>query len=325
MSRCRLSVIIVTYNSRGLIERCLRALWPQLQSADEVFVVDNASTDSGVEGLETAFPGLQIVRNGQNLGYAAGNNVALRQARGEYVLLLNPDVVLGPNALAVATAYLDSNADVGILGARILLPSGRLDPPARRTFKTPSTYLYKLTGLSWLFPRHPRFGRYYLSYLDEGAITEVDAVVGAFLMIRRVAVEQVGLLDERFFMYCEDEDWCWRTKQAGWRVVYHPGVVAHHRKGSSTRTRRFAMACHWHRSIFLYHRKNIAPRYPAPVNGAVYAGMVLSLGVTLGVSGVRRLLGRNGTPATPPSMDDSGHLEAAFPEAADPARVQSVG
>jgi len=325
MSRCRLSVIIVTYNSRGLIERCLRALWPQLQSADEVFVVDNASTDRGVEGLETAFPGLQVVRNRQNLGYAAGNNAALRQARGEYLLLLNPDVVLGPNALAVATVYLDNNADVGILGAKILLPSGRLDPPARRTFKTPATYLYKLTGLSWLFPRHPRFGRYYLSYLDEDAITEVDAVVGAFLMVRRALVEQVGLLDERFFMYCEDEDWCWRAKQAGWRVVYHPQVVAHHRKGSSTRTRRFAMACHWHRSIFLYHRKNIAPRYPAVVNGAVYAGMALSLGVTLGVSSVRRLLGRDGPPAMPPSGGDAGRPIAPYPEAAEPARVRSAG
>jgi GT2 family glycosyltransferase len=304
MTRPRLSSITVTYNSGALIGACLRALWPQLDPSDEVFVVDNASSDGSLDGLAGAFPGVRLIQNSTNLGYAGGNNVALRRARGEYILLLNPDVVLDPRALSIALAYLDANPDVGVLGARILLPTGRLDPPARRTFKTPATYLYKLMGLSRLFPRHRRFGHYYLSYLDDDCIADVDAVVGAFLLTRRSVVEQVGLLDERFFMYCEDEDWCWRAKQAGWRIVYHPDVVAHHRKGSSARMRRFAMICHWHRSIFLYHRKNIAPRYPAMVNVPIYGGMLASLMLTLGITGVRQLLRRDGprlpaSPATP--------------------------
>jgi GT2 family glycosyltransferase len=304
MTRPRLSVIIVTYNSRALIGACLRALWPQLDPSDEVFVVDNASSDDSLEGLAGAFPGIQLIQNPMNVGYAGGNNVALRHARGEYILLLNPDVVLDSCALTIAIPYLDANPEVGVLGARVLLPTGRLDPPARRTFKTPATYLYKLTGLSRLFPRNRRFGRYYLSYLDDNCLTDVDAVVGAFLLIRRSVVEQIGLLDERFFMYCEDEDWCWRAKRAGWRIVYHPDVVAHHWKGSSTRMRRVAMVCHWHWSIFLYHRKNIAPRYPAMVNVPIYGGMLASLALTLGITGVRQLLHRDGSPHPSPAATD---------------------
>jgi GT2 family glycosyltransferase len=293
-------VIVVSFNSGAVLADCLGQLWSQLPPGAEVFLVDNASRDDGLAGLEPAFPGLRVLRNAENRGYAAANNQALRRAQGAYVLLLNPDAVLEAGALATALAYLDAQAGVGILGGKVLLPDGRLDPPARRTFKTPATYLYKLAGLSWLFPRHPRFGRYYLSFLDEDTLAEVDAVVGAFLLVRRAVIEQIGLLDERFFMYCEDEDWCWRAKQAGWRVVYHPGVRVRHRKGSSTRQRPFAMIWHWHRSIFLYHRKNIAPRYPAVVNGAVYAGMLGSLAATLGLAGGRRLLGGRGARAGVP-------------------------
>jgi GT2 family glycosyltransferase len=292
MTGSRRTVITVTYNSGALIWRCLGALWPQLHAGDEVFLVDNASADDSLTGIEEAFPGLRVIRNVDNRGYAAANNQALRLAQGDYVLLLNPDVVLAPDALATATAYLDAHPDVGILGPKIVLPNGRLDPPARRTFKTPATYFYKLTGLSWLFPHHRRFGRYYLSYLDDELLTDVDAVVGAFMLMRRATIARIGLLDERFFMYCEDEDWCWRAKQDRWRVVYHPAVVAHHYKGSSTRLRPFSMIYHWHRSILLYHRKNIAPRYPAPLNTLVYGAISLSCFLTMGISGFRRLVPR---------------------------------
>jgi GT2 family glycosyltransferase len=314
MSGSRRSIITVSYNSGPLIWRCLHALWPQLRFADEVFLVDNASSDGSLEGIEDAFPGLQVIRNAENRGYAAANNQAIGLAQGDYVLLLNPDVLLEPNALDTATAYLEPRPDIGILGARILLPDGRLDPPARRTFKTPATYFYKLTGLSWLFPSSRRFGRYYLSYLNDDDLTEVDAVVGAFLFIRRAAIARVGPLDERFFMYCEDEDWCWRVKQDGWRVVYHPQVIAHHFKGSSTRLRPFTMIYHWHRSILLYHRKNIAPRYPAPVNAFLYGSMGLSCLLTMGVNGVRRLA--SGSVVAPTAVPSTSAKGSSAPEEA---------
>ncbi|HLI27347.1 MAG TPA: glycosyltransferase family 2 protein [Chloroflexota bacterium] len=292
MQRPPLSIITVTYNSGDRIWACLRALWPQLRPDDEVMLVDNASTDDGLRGLAEQFPTLRVIRNSRNVGYAAANNQALALARGEYILLLNPDVILEPNALDRALAFLEAEPAVGILGPKILLPNGRLDPPARRTFKTAATYVYKLSGLSWLFPRHPRFGHYYLSYLDEDELADVDAVVGAFLLIRRQTVAQIGPLDERFFMYCEDEDWCWRARHAGWRVVYHPGVLAHHYKGSSARSRPFAMIYHWHRSIFLFHRKHLAARYPLAINGSIYVGMGASFLATVGINAVRRIARR---------------------------------
>ena len=292
MNATALSIIIVNYNGGQLVRDCLDRLWPELRPGWEVFLVDNASRDRSADGLERAYPGLSVIRNADNVGFARANNQAMRLATGAYVLLLNPDVAITRGATSTALAYLESHQDVSILGHKILLPDGRLDPAARRSFKTPETYLYKVTGLSRVFPRHRRFGRYYLSYLDEDAVTDVDSIVGAFMLIRRSVIDAIGMLDERFFMYCEDEDWCWRAKQAGGRVVYHPGLVVHHRKGSSTRTVPIRMAYHWHRSLFLYHRKNIAPRHSTLANAGVYAGIVASFAARAGVLAVRRLLPR---------------------------------
>jgi GT2 family glycosyltransferase len=279
------SVIIVNYNGGPLVRDCLGHLWPQLKAGWEVFVVDNNSFDGSVDNLESEFAGVHVIRNTTNGGFARANNQALAVAKGTYILLLNPDVELLPGSLATAVAYLNEHPDVSILGPKVLR-NGRLDPPARRSFKTPETYLYKVIGLSRLFPRHRRFGRYYLSYLDEDQITDVDSVVGAFLMIRRSVVEQIGPLDERFFMYSEDEDWCWRAKQAGGRVVYHPRVVVHHAKGASTSKNRLRMRFHFHRSLWLFYRKNLASRYPAPINWIVYGGIGAGLAGAMILGGV---------------------------------------
>jgi GT2 family glycosyltransferase len=284
-----LSVIIVNYNGGDLVRQCLEYLWPQLAPGHEVFLVDNNSTDGSTDELEAMFGGLRVIRNGSNVGYARANNQALALARGVYLLLLNPDVRLDPGALTSAVTFLERNPGVSILGARVLRPNGRLDPPARRSFKTPETYLFKVTGLWRLFPHHRRFGRYYLSYLDENQVSDVDSVVGAFLMIRRSVVEQIGPLDERFFMYCEDEDWCWRAKQAGWRVVYQPEVVVHHIKGASSSQYPLQMALHFHRSLWLFHRKNLASRYPAPINWMVYGGIGVGFARAMATGGLRWL------------------------------------
>ncbi len=287
-----LSVVIVNYNGGPLLRGCLERLHLGLPAGSEVYVVDNASTDGSVDGLEAEFAGLRLIRNARNLGYGAANNQALQIVHGRYVLLLNPDVIVERDALATGMSFLDEHPDVGILGARILLPNGQLDPPARRSFKTPSTYFFKALGLSRAFPRHRRFGRYYLSYLDEDELADVDAVVGAFMLMSRRLIEEIGGFDERFFLYCEDEDLCWRARQAGWRTVYHPGVVVHHRKGSSTRKRPLWATYHFHRSLLLYHRKNIAPRYPAVVNAAVYGGIVAGLVARLGTIAARQAVMR---------------------------------
>lgn len=292
MTATALSIIIVNYNGSSIVRECLDRLWPELQPGWQVLLVDNASRDGSADGLESAYPGLAVVRNAANLGFARANNQAMRIATGQYLLLLNPDVTLECGAVATALAYMDAHDDVGFLGPKILLADGRPDPAAHRSFKTPETYLFKMTGLSRLFPRHPRFGRYYLSHLGDDRITDVDSIVGAFMLVRRSVIDAIGLLDERFFMYCEDEDWCWRAKQAGTRVVYHPGVVVHHRKGSSARTVPLRMTYHWHRSLFLYHRKNIAPRYSRLTNAGIYAGIAASFAARSGVIALRRALPR---------------------------------
>lgn len=305
-SRFDLSVVVVNFNGGELLQRCIQSVAADLDGLSaELFLVDNGSSDGSFEaacklanrlsqGAAGEWPllALRAIQNRANLGFAGANNVALRAASGRYLLLLNPDVLLLPGSLRDMVRYMDDHPEVGISGPRILLPNGRLDSPCRRSFKTPSIYLYKLLGLGRLFPHSRRFGRYYLSYLPEDRLVEVDAVIGAFLMMRRRTMEQVGLLDERFFMYCEDEDWCFRAKRAGWKVVYNPRAQVIHNKGSSASKRRARMIVQWHRSIWQFHRKNMASSYPLAVNGMVYLGMLGSLTASLALSAADELRSR---------------------------------
>lgn len=286
-----LSVIIVNYNGGELLKQTLTSLYETASSlSPQVFVVDNGSSDCSLEMVRSKFTDVRIIENGANLGFAKANNCALRRARGRYILLLNPDVELRSGAIQTALDYMEANPKVGIIGPRVLLSNGQLDRPCRRSFKTPTIYFYKTIGLSTLFPQSPRFNRYYMGYLPEDQLAEVDAVIGAFLMIRRACMEEIGLLDECFFIYCEDEDWCFRAKQAGWQVVYNPRSVIVHHKGSSTRKRRLRMVYEWHKAIFQFHRKNMASDYPCVVNGLVYLGMGVRLIIALAINAVRRLI-----------------------------------
>lgn len=276
-----LSVIIVNFNGGELLRSCLSALFAQKGVSFEAFLVDNGSHDNSAERARDCFPDLTVLENAANPGYAVANNQAISDSRGRYILLLNPDVVLEPDALATAVQLMDAQPAVGILGPRILLPDGTLDKPCRRSFKTPGTYFYMLLGLTRAFPKHPQFGKYYLSWLDERQPTDVDAVIGAFLLIRREVIDEIGLLDERFYMYCEDEDWCFRAKRAGWRIRYEPDVLVTHYKGSSSAQRPRRMIYERHKAILQYHGKNIAPQYTWPVNAAVYAGILASLAISI--------------------------------------------
>ncbi len=285
-----LSVIIVNYNGRGKILAALDALRQGLKEIKaEIFIVDNASPDSSLTEIKhwlyrlcpTERANYILLENQRNLGYARANNQALRQSRGKFSLLLNPDAEVEPDAIPLMLEFMRQHPRTGIAGPRILLPNGKLDAPCRRSFKTPTIYLYKFLGLSKLFPHSRRFGKYYLSYLDETETTEVDAVIGAFLLIRREVIDQIGPLDERYFMYCEDEDWCFQAKKRGWQVHYYPRAVVHHHKGASTSQRKFRMVWEWHKAVFKFHRKNLAVNYAPPVNLLVYAGITAQLTLTL--------------------------------------------
>jgi N-acetylglucosaminyl-diphospho-decaprenol L-rhamnosyltransferase len=277
-----LSVVIVSYNTREHLRRCLQCVERSEGLALETFVVDNASDDGSADMVAEEFPEVQLVRSDWNGGYAYANNLALRQAVGPYLLLLNPDTEFGPEALADMVRYLDRHQEAAAAGPRIVLPDGQLDLACRRGFPTPEVAFYRLFGLSHLFPHSKRFGRYNLTYLDPDVETEVDSVVGAFMLVRREAMEQVGLLDEDFFMYGEDLDWAYRMKEQGWTIRYNPAVSVVHQKGASSRQRSQRTTVAFYRSMHLFHAKHFRARTFRPLNWlivtTIYFRMLWSLG-----------------------------------------------
>ena len=232
----QVSVIIVNYNVRAFLENALVSIQKALDGIDgEVIVVDNASDDGSVEMLRQKFPGVGLIVNDRNVGFAAANNIALKVSRGANILFINPDTVVQEDTLRVMMRFFKENPDVGLAGCKVLNPDGSLQLACRRSIPTPWIAFTKIVGLSALFPHSPIFAGYNLTYLDPDAPSEVDAVSGSFMFVRRKVVDEVGGLDEQFFMYGEDLDWCYRIKQAGWKICYTPATQIIHYKGQSAR------------------------------------------------------------------------------------------
>jgi len=190
-------------------------------------------------------------------------------------MLLNNDTVVEPDALGVLIDYLESHPTVGAVGPKLLLLDGSLDLACRRSFPTPAVSFYRMIGLSRLFPRSPRFGRYNLTYLDPDRETDVDALVGAAMMVRLDVVREVGLLDESFFMYGEDLDWCYRIKSYGWRIVYEPRAVIHHHKRAASTRRAIPSIRAFYDAMRIFHRKHYAQQTLEPVNWLIEAGITI--------------------------------------------------
>jgi GT2 family glycosyltransferase/lipopolysaccharide/colanic/teichoic acid biosynthesis glycosyltransferase len=231
-----LSVIIVNYNVRDFLNNALVSISKALQGLDsEIFVVDNASDDGSGDFIRKHFPAVHLIENRRNIGFAAANNIALTKAAGKYIVLVNPDTLVQEDTFQTLLDAFKTFPDAGMIGCKILNPDGTLQLACRRSFPTPWVAFTKIIGLSTLFPNSHLFARYNLSYLDPEKSYEVDAVSGSFMMIRREVYEQIGGLDENFFMYGEDLDWCYRVQKAGWKVRYVPLTQIIHYKGESTR------------------------------------------------------------------------------------------
>ena len=247
-------------------------------------IVDNGSCDGSVQYLQRAFPEHTLFSAGRNLGYAGGNNVALRALLDNlppdadpdhsYVLLMNSDVIVEPGALSICVDYLNSHPEAGVVGPRVILPDGMLDLACRRTFPTPSSGFWKLSGLARRFPNSPRLARYNLTYLDEHEIAEVDSVMGAFMLVRLRAILHAGMLDDGFFFYGEDLDWAFRIKGHGWKVVYLPTALVHHLKGATSRRDSSRMIVEFYRAMWLFYRKHYAKQRFLLLEWAVLAGIV---------------------------------------------------
>ncbi len=237
-----MSVVIVSYHVRAFLEQALRSV--ERASAGlrvETFVVDNASSDGTPEMVREQFPGVHLIANEANVGFGAANNQAIRRARGRCVFILNPDTILEEGTLSALVGFLDARPDAGAVGPMILNPDGTFAPESRRAFPTPEVALYRISGLSRLFPRSPRFGRYNLTHLPREAVCEVDALSGACIMARRSVLTAISegdppeAFDEGFFMYGEDLDLCFRIQQSGAGIFYTPETRIIHYKGESTK------------------------------------------------------------------------------------------
>ncbi len=294
-----LAIVIVNYNTREDLDRCLHSIAAsEGDFTRQVIIVDNASTDGSAEMVRAKHPWVdRLIVTDHNGGYAYANNIGLRAlgfgegaAQGalpRYVLLLNPDTILPPTALREMLAFMDRSPDVGAAGPKLVRQDGRLDLACRRSFPTPAVSFYRIIGLSKLFPSSPRFGRYNMTFLDPDVETEVDAVVGAFMLMRAEALLQAGLLDEAFFMYGEDLDLCYRIKEKGWRIVYHPEVTVVHVKGASSRKSSRRAIAAFYDAMRIFHNKHYRASTPALVNLLIDLGISIFKALALWRDGLR--------------------------------------
>lgn len=279
------SVCIVTYRARDLLRECLDSLYQNTSLLFEVIVVDNGSHDGVAEMLRAEFPQARFVGNEVNAGYTRPMNQALSLAQGAYLLQLNPDTLVLPQALDKLVAFMEEHPEIGICGPRVLNRDRTLQKPCRRGEPTPWAVVTYFLGLSSLFPHSRLFGQYLMSYMDENQAHLVDGVAGSCMLIRRAVVDQIGYLDERFFAYQEDADFCFRARQAGWKVYYNPEAqIIHYGGQGGSRVQPYRSIYEWHRSYFLYYRKNLAKNYFFLFNWLYYGAMSLKLALSLVVN-----------------------------------------
>ncbi len=252
-----ISVIIVNYNVRDFLQNALLSLFKSLEGLQaEIFVVDNASDDGSVEFLKKSFSQVHLITNSTNVGFAKANNQALKIAQGKYFLLLNPDTLLQENTISTMIKFFEEHQEVGMAGCKILNSDGTLQLPCRRSFPTPWVAFTKIFGLSTLFPKSSLFAKYNITYKNPDECYEVDAISGSFMMLRKEVYEKIGGLDEEFFMYGEDLDWCYRVQKTGWKVYYVPFTSIIHYKGESTRRSNFDDIKIFYDAMFKFVKKN---------------------------------------------------------------------
>lgn len=303
-----LSVIIVNYNVKYFLEQSLLSVKKATEGYDtEVFVIDNASEDGSAQFIRENFQWVKLIENTENLGFGRANNQGLKLASGKYILILNPDSILGEDSLRLLIDFLDKHPDIGAVGPKIVDREGKFELACRRGFPTPFAAFSKITGLASLFPNSRFFAKYNLTYLDPDKLSEVDALVGAFILLRREVYEKVGGFDEQFFMYGEDLDLCYRIKAAGWKIYYNPESEVIHYKGESTLRSKVDVRKEFFRAMHLFVKKHyfgsqplalvmirfgiflsrildILKRYRSNFKGLLADLLILNLGLSLGWS-----------------------------------------
>lgn len=283
----KLSVIIVNYNVKYYLDQCIRSVlraFEEMNTPAEIIVVDNHSADGSVDYLEQhypqkLFPMVRFVRSAHNLGFARANNIAIRQSRGEYVLLLNPDTIVGEDVLKASVDFMDVHEDAGAVGVRMLGAQGRRAMESRRGLPTPMVSFFKMLGFCNRWPHHRLFGKYYMGYLPWDEPSQIEVVSGAYCMLRRKALDEVGLLDEDFFMYGEDIDLSYRVLKGGYHNYYLPVDILHY-KGESTQKSSFRYVHVFYEAMLIFFRKHYSGMtflLSLPIKTAIYAKALMAL------------------------------------------------
>ena len=294
----KLSVIIVNYNVKYYLDQCISSVlrafevMKKTSSSDssvneevaEIIVVDNHSADGSVDYLEKRYPQMlypmvRFVRSAHNLGFARANNIAIRQSKGEYVLLLNPDTIVGEDALKASVDFMDVHEDAGAVGVRMLGAQGRRAMESRRGLPTPMVSFFKMLGFCNRWPHHRLFGKYYMGYLPWDEPCQIEVVSGAYCMLRRKALDEVGLLDEDFFMYGEDIDLSYRVLKGGYHNYYLPVDILHY-KGESTQKSSFRYVHVFYEAMLIFFRKHYSGMtflLSLPIKTAIYAKALMAL------------------------------------------------
>ncbi|MFM8432007.1 MAG: glycosyltransferase family 2 protein, partial [Bacteroidota bacterium] len=256
----KLSVIIVNYNVKYFLEQCLRSVERAGSGITiETFVVDNNSVDGSLDMVQEKFPRVKTIANRENTGFSKANNQAIREATGEYILLLNPDTVVEEDTFRRTIDFMDRHPDAGGLGVKMIDGSGKFLPESKRGLPTPEVAFYKIFGLSFLFPRSRRFGKYHLGFLDKDQVHEVDVLSGAFMLLRKTTLEKTGLLDEDFFMYGEDIDLSYRIQKSGYKNYYFPDTSIIHYKGESTKKTSVNYVFVFYNAMIIFAKKHFSP------------------------------------------------------------------
>lgn len=264
-----LSIILVNWNTQDLLLRCLRDVYHTAGDLDlEVILVDNASSDGSVAAVRRDYPQVHIIENRENAGFARANNQGMRAAHSPYLLLLNTDAFVHPGTLQKLVAHMESTSDTGVAGCRLYYEDGRLQRSVT-SFPTLATELWQALFLDRLFPRSPVFGKYQMTYWEMEDLREVDSVMGAVMILRRKALDQVGLFDEGYFMYSEEVDLCYRIKKAGWKVRYLPDATATHIWGGSARKVPAETFLRLYRSRVRFFRQNYGSGQAALYKGVL--------------------------------------------------------
>ncbi|WKY44803.1 glycosyltransferase family 2 protein [Eubacteriaceae bacterium ES2] len=273
-----LSIIIVHYKTLELTSDCIDSiLKSNLKNIEtEIICIDNASNDGSIEEIKETFPQITVIENTDNLGFSKANNQGIKASSGQYILLLNSDTIVEFNTIKLALAFIKDHKHIGALGCKVVLKDGKLDPACKRSFPTPMNGIYHRLHLDDAFPDSHRFGAYNLTYVDENKTCSVDCVMGAFMLLPRRVIDIVGLLDEDFFMYGEDIDWCYRIKEADFQIMYYPEArIFHHKKASGIGKRNPKVIEAFYDSMGIFYEKHYQNKYNGLTKWLVINGTAL--------------------------------------------------